>query len=354
MSISLLIAEALKTRRRSAISLPRQLWQACCLRFGPCKLDPWEYFFFQVYLDRYSPDEKRRFIGWRQEIQIDRLSNAHNARKTVNNKLAFQVLLGRHGVPLPVIKAVYGNSESGLPGKILLSSTERVKDFLLNNDHYPLFVKPISGAQGNNTFAFKGTIDRNLLQKSARKLPLKDFIDRLDSMRETGILFQELLKTHHNIEQLCGNRLTSVRIIIVLTPAGPQIISAVWRVPTGSNITDNFNCGKNGNIIAGIEIETGRVQRMIQGIGWKNTLVNQHPDTGFEFGHLQLPDWEQIRSLCLDNATLFPDLRLQHWDVALTDRGPVVLEMNVEGGMRAHQIVQQRGIYDMRIQQACR
>jgi hypothetical protein len=34
----------------------------------------------------------------------------------------------------------------------------------------------------------------------------------------------------------------------------------------------------------------------------------------------------------------------------LTDRGPVILEINVEGGLRTHQIVARRGIYGKRLQ----
>ena len=56
--------------------------------------------------------------------------------------------------------------------------------------------------------------------------------------------------------------------------------------------------------------------------------------SGFE-----LPDWRQAVETLPVGAGDFPQLRLQHWDVALTDRGPVILELNVEGGLRTHQIV---------------
>jgi hypothetical protein len=55
--------------------------------------------------------------------------------------------------------------------------------------------------------------------------------------------------------------------------------------------------------------------------------------------------------MCLEYAVLFPSLRLQHWDIALTNRGPVILEINIDGGMRTHQIVQQHGIIDDRLEQ---
>ena len=350
MKVSSLIAEALRTRKRSGTVLWRQFWQICYLRLGSCRLDPWEYYFFQVYQDRYSPDEKRRFIGWRGEMRLDLLANAHSARDPVNDKLAFHVLFGKHGVPTAKIAAVYAGSIPGVPGAAMLAHPDNLRTFLSDAGNYPLFIKPVRGTQGVNTHIAHDLVNGNVILAANRRTALANFIARLDVTRTGGILFQELLQTSPETEAVCGRRLTSVRIIVITTPAGPEILSAVWRVPVGANVTDNFNCGRNGNIIAGVDLASGRIQRIVRGIGWDNFIVERHPDTGILFGDLRLPDWRTTCSLCLENAALLPGLRLQHWDVALTDRGPVVLEVNVEGGMRTHQIVQQRGIYGVRLQ----
>ena len=354
MSISLLIAEALRTRREFDISLWRQFWQAVSLRYGSSKLDPWEYFFFQVFLDRYSPEEKSRFVGWRREIQLDRLANAQDARDPANNKLVCHTLLAKHGLPQAKITGIYCEADPGIRGPAILNDPDRVAMFLCNTDHYPLFVKPVRGAHGKQTYALQDLIKDELILGSGERLGMTDFIARLDPSRKNGILFQELLNTSPDLETICGPRLTSMRIIITMTPTGPEILSAVWRVPTGTNITDNFDCGRSGNIIADIELANGHLQRIVRGIGWKIIPLDRHPDTRSTFNGLSLPDWQEARALCLEAAKLFPNLRLQHWDIALTDRGPVILEINVEGGMRTHQIVQQRGIYGARLQQACK
>jgi len=353
MSISPLIAEALRTRRKSGIGLWRQFWQICYLRCGSCQLDPWEYYFFRVFLDRYPPDEKRRFVGWRREIRLDRLANAHDARKPANDKLAFHTLLDKQDVPLPKILAVYGDIGPEIPGTTILNNPDSVITFLRTTDLYPLFVKPVRGTQGENTYALHGLVNGDLEFATDQRLGLTNFVERLDPVQKGAVLFQELLCTSPDIETVCGRRLTSVRLIVIVTPAGPEILSAVWRIPTGANITDNFNCGRTGNIIAGIELATGRIQRIVRGVDWETIPVSRHPDTGIAFNDLHLPNWQTACTLCLDAAKLFPGLRLQHWDIALTDRGPVVLEVNVEGGMRTHQIVQQRGLYGERLKKLC-
>ena len=355
MSIPPLIAEALRTRKQFGIGLWRQLCQASYLRFSPCKLDPWEYFFFRVFLDRYPLAEKRRFIGWRREIRLDRLANTQTARDLANDKLAFHALLDKHNIPLPKILAVYSNSgnDNQELDTTILRTPDDIAMFLQDKNCYPIFVKPVRGTQGEGVQALRGIKNGNLQLKSGQQLQMADFIGQLISTRPGGILFQELLHTPAMIESICGRRLTSVRIIVIVTAAGTEILSAVWRVPTGDSITDNFNCGRNGNIIADIEVATGHVRHTVRGIDWETFPVTHHPDTGIEFGNLRLPNWQKTCSLCLDTAKLFPDLHLQHWDIALTNRGPVVLEMNVEGGMRTHQIVQQRGIYNARLHAVC-
>ncbi len=350
MSIPLLINEALRTRREFNISLSRQLWQAVQLRFGPGKLDPWEYFFFQVFLDRYPPDEKRRFIGWRGEIQLDRRANAHNAREPANNKLACHTLLSKHNMPQAKITAVYCNNNPEVPDSTILNNPDAVATFLRDPDHYPLFVKPVRGARGKQTYALQGFSNGGLQLTSGRHIGIADFIASFDPAKKGGVLFQELLKTSPDIATVCGSRLTSVRVVVIMTATGAEILSAVWRIPTGANITDNFDCGRSGNIIAGVELTNGSIQRVVRGIGWETVPISHHPDTHGTFENFQLPGWHAIRTLCLEAAALLPNLRLQHWDIALTDRGPVILEVNVEGGLRTHQIVQRRGLYGARLQ----
>ncbi len=354
MSISLLITEALHARRQATISLWRQLVQATYLRFSSSKLDPWEYFFFQVYLDRYSLDDKKCFVGWRREILLDRSANSDTARNLANDKLSFHALLNENGFPLAEILAVYGNVTSKKADAPVIKEPAELAKFLRQTERYPLFIKPVRGGQGKNTRALLGISTDTLKLPSEKALALTDFIDALDPARWSGILLQEFLQPSPRTAAICGKRLTSVRLIVIVTSSGPCILSAVWRVATGSNITDNFNCGRNGNIIAGVKVASGHVQRVVQGIGWKNLLIDRHPDTNILFGNFCLPDWQKICTLCTEAAALLPGLRLQHWDIALTDRGPVILEVNVEGGMRTHQIVQQRGIYSPRLQEACK
>ena len=321
------------------------------MRYGSGGLDPWEYYFFRVFDERYSWAEKQRFVGWRREIELDRAANTRDARRLANDKLAFHAHMQSVGAPLPELYAVYGDAGE-LPETLTqFTTTNAVREYLETNAPYPLFVKPVRGAHGRDNFAL-ASADSNagqLLPPAGPPLDIETFIVSIDRHTRRGVLFQEFLRGHSDLGAVCGNRLTSVRIVVMLTANGPEALSAVWRIPTGDNIVDNFDVGRTGNLAGHIELETGRIGRVVQGIGWEINPVNRHPDTQHTFNNLTLPDWQPALDLSLELAPQFPGLRLQHWDIALTRRGPVVIELNVEGGLRTHQVVQQRGIYDEKL-----
>jgi hypothetical protein len=326
MAVPAIVATALHTRRRHGVPLLRQARDIMRLRWGRSHLDAWEYYFFEVFADRYPMDEKRRFIGWRRERDLDRALNRGPQRELANDKLRFSGFMRSHGIPVPRVVAAFAPGVTDAGDLRLLTDADALARFLAESREYPLFAKPVRGAHGRDACVL-------------RHRPDDGGISELAVRASPGWLFQELLVTHHAVANLCGDRLTSVRAVVLSEDGAPRILSAVWRMPAGANVTDNFGLGFNGNLIAAVDLATGEISNVMQGAGWDTLAVAAHPDTGVECAGFRLPDWDAARALCLDAAALLPDLRLQHWDIALTARGPVILEVNVAGGMRTHQIV---------------
>ena len=61
-----------------------------------------------------------------------------------------------------------------------------------------------------------------------------------------------------------------------------------------------------------------------------------------------MPDWPALTALGLEAATVFPGLRMQAWDIALTDRGPVLVEVNIGGDFNLPQLAHDQGLMDER------
>ena len=85
---------------------------------------------------------------------------------------------------------------------------------------------------------------------------------------------------------------------------------------------------------------------MVRGVGADLTVCTTHPDTGALFVGTALPDWIKLRNLVTKAACVFPGIRTQSWDIALTDQGPVFLEVNYGGDLNLAQLAEGRGVLD--------
>jgi hypothetical protein len=111
-------------------------------------------------------------------------------------------------------------------------------------------------------------------------------------------------------------------------------------------MSDNFMHGETGNLLAYVDPESGKVGRVITGVGTALKEVDRHPETGATIPGAMLPDWPRVKETCLTAGRCYPGLRFQHWDVALSRSGPQLLEVNVEGSLDLHQLAGGRGVLD--------
>ena len=83
-----------------------------------------------------------------------------------------------------------------------------------------------------------------------------------------------------------------------------------------------------GNIAAPINLETGQVN----GPGVYSDITKddefKHPVTGVELVGFQIPYWSESLQMVIDAALLHPQNRSIGWDVAITDKGPELIEGN--------------------------
>lgn len=162
--------------------------------------------------------------------------------------------------------------------------------------------------------------------------------------REAGYVLQRRLRPHPTLVDLFGPRLWSVRIIVLLTARGPVVHRAVAKIATGENPADNF--WRPGNMLGAIDLQTGQITRTIRGTGAEMVVNPLHTDTGRPVTGIVVPDWSELIDLVKDAAGLLPAVRTQSWDIALTDNGPVPLEVNFGGDLNLAQLASGRGVLD--------
>lgn len=322
-----------------------RLYEAVLMKLGGHRLSFREYIDYQLHTDqKLTTKDRRRFIGedrkWRLHIRCNK-----KQWFMLHYKIPFTQYMMGSGLPIPTIHAIYDkNSSYYLPGAAILNNETTIIEYFDCKASYPLFIKPDDaqlgeGAAGIYSYDRKS---RELIFTNGDKKSVDSFACEI-TKQSRAILFQELLRPNSKLANICGQAISSLRVTIGRTEKGLEVISACWRIPVGKNMTDNFRHGVSGNLLGGIDIETGRVTQVYGRINGGVHLVKHHPDTGYEFENFNIPDWERIIEILMLAGKTMIGLNLQNWDIALTDKGPIITEINVFGDMDIHQYANRQG-----------
>lgn len=315
---------------------------------GMCGIS--DYYWYKLYDHSYqtgrgAPD----FLGWRLQQKFSMALNPRNSVLPAWDKLAFMTLGSAAGLPLAPIRAYFH------PAKVLadslgehLATLAAAGAFLRHAANFPLFAKPAYSQQGYGSDYLAGYDQARdaLILLSGDSIPVNDFLRRLECSLdpqyhrpECGFVFQNPLVLAPEIRAVTNwSAISGVRVVCLNGPDGVKPILGLWKIASEPNHVDNFSKGKYGNLMAGVDVNTGVATRALSGF-WPNTAANlRHPTTEACLEGFRLPGWDRVLDACRLGGAAFPLMRIQHWDFALTESGPVILELNDVGGTIGAQI----------------
>jgi hypothetical protein len=210
-----------------------------------------------------------------------------------------------------------------------------------------LFVKPADGWRGDGIFGPERsdggwTVDGQAL--SGRELAERLVSEALGA----GLLVQERLRSDPALYPIGGHLgMGTVRINTALTSSGPEVVFAFAKIMGSECLVDNFSGGKFGNMLARIDTGSGRLQEVFGREGGRRYLmdrVERHPVTGTPLTGFPLPRWDDAVALALAVARAFPEAPLIGSDVAITERGPVIIEVQSDWDANGAQLMMRRGL----------
>ena len=307
-----------------------------------------EYYNFRLWDDqRYSEREKLDFVGWRKEAELDRLGNLRDFFGLVNDKFIFHTFMRSLGIPCPEIYAAFCTTGRNYGAIRTILTKLELQDFISNEISYPFFAKPnnYTGGIGVSGVRSYNRNDSKITLINDSELEIDYYINEIVSIGR-DYLFQECLQTTPELEEICGNKLTTLRIISLVNQGKVNLFRIVWKLPLGQNMNDNFQRGSLGNMVGIVDRETGIVQRIVLGEGLEQEEIFLHPETGQKIRGLRIPFYEQVCDIVIKGSKALPGLRIQHWDVAICDKGPVVVEVNIYGCDFLPQVAGTPGLWD--------
>ncbi len=315
---------------------------------GQCGIS--DYYWYKLYDDDYLLGRGRAdFLGWRAQAKFSQALNPRSAVLPAWDKGVFMLMATAAGLPVAPVRACFHRAArlSEALGQHL-KTVQAAGTFLRNPSVYPLFGKPGYSQQGFGAAYLAGyeaaTDAIKLL--NGETISVDSFLTRLVEpvdpryhKPECGYLFQQSFTLAPELfaftkwPAICG-----VRVVCLNGPEGARPIRAIWKVATPPNHVDNFSLGKNGNLLADVDLITGEISRVVGGFWPKTSVLTHHPISGKPTSDLRLPGWDQILDACQRGGAVFPLMKIHHWDFALTDRGPMILELNDVGGTEIAQV----------------
>jgi len=323
--------EWLREAFESGKSVGGLLCDVARLGWGMGRLQPSEYFLYRLYDDeRFPHDIKKTFLGTNRLAQLLYALDMPWP-EIANDKPTITALLRGHNLPIPETQAMR-HRDREFPGAAALRSKEDVVRFLRTEAKYPLFTKPTNSvcSLGVANLECYDSQSDSVITKHQKLVPVAEFAEQVEKFAEGGYLFQTRLTPHPRIVEVVGNQISTVRMFVLVDEQGPLLLRASWKIPSGTTVADNF--WRPGNMLAGIDVDTGKVIRVLRRTETSTQRVERHPQTGASFHDLVFPEWEWMREVVMRGALAVPSCHFQGWDVALTDRGPVLVELEGDGG----------------------
>ncbi len=341
-----MLTKAKRDTGRSTLSIAKEMGKFV---LGEAKLTGDQYFAWRIYEDdRFTREQKAAFIGAARSRRINHVINdAEHILLFVDNKMLFGATLTASGIPYPAPHAVF--SKARLPrGLGWLSNAQEVAEFLRSTDVYPLFGKPIEGNASRSAGVI--SIQRYdaetdcIIRHDETSVPVETFASEIEEYFSTGsYLFQERIFPHPDIEAACGSGLGTVRIVTVSEDRDIKPLYAAWKITATDAVADNF--WRKGNLLAHVDIETGELQRVRTGGGFRFDEVETHPETGAQLLGWKLPDWEAAIETVRDAHSLVSGVGIIGFDLALSSRGPLIIEANTFPNHTLYQDASGKGVY---------
>lgn len=168
----------------------------------------------------------------------------------------------------------------------------------------------------------------------AKKISLSDYpdSDKLralfeDLKRNKLFVVEECVVQCDELNKLCSSSINTIRITTVLAENGPHIMYSLIRMSNGKKAVDNIS---SGGMYAPVD-ENGVLFKPAF-CDKTGELYPVHPFTKTEIVGFKIPNYKDCINLVKKAALEVPQIGYVGWDVAISDKGPILIEGNTLPG----------------------
>ncbi len=174
------------------------------------------------------------------------------------------------------------------------------------------FCKPADSCSG------KGIYKNIYIDKDA------DLKEVYDYLKENRLFVEDSILQHPEMSKLHEQSINTVRITTVLDKNDEaHVMYALQRIGIGDMSVDNVGSGGIYTVLS----KDGKIVNPC----WSDKTIStytKHPTTGMDLIGFQVPYFKEALELCRRAAKVEKHVRYVGWDIAITEKGPVIVEGN--------------------------
>tara|TARA_R110002124_G_scaffold9337_4_gene47843 strand:- start:106 stop:1332 length:1227 start_codon:yes stop_codon:yes gene_type:complete len=333
--------------QKQGVSTGRQVREMFALRYGPGKLLPHEYYRLRVYRRDLSRSDKREFLGDRAAKALNYGLTAPElagARYMVDQKPVFLALCAASNLACTETQAMYSPRQTVGSWAQLRSAAEIVA-FLRHDARYPLYCKPTDSKQSIGGIEIERLdADWHLVFGEGLSGPhIEAFAAEILAKFPSGYLFQTCEAMAKDLRGLAPKGLGPMRLNSILTEQGaPLVFFGSFRMPVDG--TESGPTKSKRRYFANLDLEKNEISIAMERTDGAHLIIEHQPVTGTKLPGFKVEQLPDAVALVKAAHMLMPELGIIGWDVALTDKGPLIIEGNGNPSCSHYQLVRGRGI----------
>lgn len=292
--------------------------------------------YYEYEFEKCTKEFRENFLGWAEQGYYLKTLNPVKYYTLARNKYLAHLCLEKAGIPMPKLLGYYNPYQTHANedfAKQLLKLQEEKK--------IPFVIKATESSHGEGVYVIESvTSDDNdiyLNLINGKKIGLSEVLSHKDEL-----IVESLIKQTKQFSDFNQTSVNTVRFMTTLYPNGEaKVIATFMKIGRNGAYVDNAGAG--GNIDANVDVETGEINKVITFRGFRNTSKTEcHPDSGMKLEGIIIENWEAIKAKVISYQKAFPFVKAAGWDIAITDEGPIVIEVN-DSWDRTGQLFVQRG-----------
>lgn len=283
-----------------------------------------EYYIFEF--EKQPESFRKSFLGFSEERHYLEILNPIKYYELSYNKYLTHKVLEHTGIRTAKLYCYYQPEGKVYDSDEIASSVEDVFRILKAKNVTECVVKHPEGSHGTGVFVVK-----NIVYSNRTAVLTKYNDEEMELSRIVGkdpLIFEGLVHQTAQFSGFNASSVNTVRFMTTLYPDGSaKIIATFLKIGRSGHCVDN--AGNGGNVDSGVDVNTGRLFNVLQFDGWRNSFeIEKHPDSGAQLKDVVIENWDAIKAEVIRFQQAFPYCRAAGWDMAITDEGPVVLEVN--------------------------